>query len=356
MRTTILGFFLAAFPLAQFFGAPIIGEYADRSGRKRALIFSVLFTLVGLVLAAISLMMKNLILLFISRLISGAFSGSLSICLSAVADMNQEEKKRVKYFGHLAIIAGLSFIIGTFLGGIFSDTTISRHFSYDLPFWIASLLTLLNLFFVIFYFYETNEEHKKIPFDFFEGVHNIQKALRTEKIKRIYLLYFLFLFSWNILLQFTPVLVVEEFHLTNAQIGYLAAFMGISWAFGSSGMSRILHTIFSSKKVLELSFIVFMLLSSFLYFPKHLGILLGMLAIIVIFAGVAWPLCTNIISKSAAPSMRGKILGMSQSMQSLAMTLSPLSAVFTHIHESTPFLIAALASFAAAILYFRAKI
>lgn len=356
MRTTILGFFLAAFPLAQFFGAPIIGDYADRKGRKKALIYSVLFSLVGLVLGAISLQIKNLFLLFISRLISGVSSGSLSICLSAVADMNQEEKERVKHFGHLAVIAGLSFIIGTFLGGIFSDSTVNKHFTYDLPFWIASGLTLLNLVFVLFYFYETHVEQKNIPFDFLEGVHNIQKALRTEKIKSIYVLYFLFLFSWNILLQFTPVLVVEEFHFSNATIGYLAAFMGVSWAFGSSGMSRIMHKIFSSKKVLEISFIFFTVLSAFLYFPKHIGLLLVMIALIVIFAGVAWPLCTNIISKTAPSNMRGKILGMSQSMQSLAMTLSPLSAVFTHIHESTPFLVAALASFAAAILYFRAKI
>ncbi|NGX64081.1 MAG: Tetracycline resistance protein, class C, partial [Candidatus Anoxychlamydiales bacterium] len=69
-RTTLLGVFLAAFPLAQFFGAPILGELADRSGRKKALVLSIILTFVGYLISAWSIFAHNLIWLFIARVIT----------------------------------------------------------------------------------------------------------------------------------------------------------------------------------------------------------------------------------------------------------------------------------------------
>src|SRR5579872_5163889 len=56
-RTAVFSLFIMAFSLGQFLGAPILGEYADRHGRKRALGVSVFFTLVGLSISAWSMEM-----------------------------------------------------------------------------------------------------------------------------------------------------------------------------------------------------------------------------------------------------------------------------------------------------------
>ena len=51
--------------------------------------------------------------------------------------------------------------------------------------------------------------------------------------------------------------------------------------------------------------------------------------------------------------MQGKVLGMSQSMQSLAMTLAPIAAGASYqASYSFPFIIGAFASFIASIVYF----
>ncbi len=350
-RTSILGLFLAIFPIGQFFGAPLIGEYADKVGRKKALVLTVGFTFLGLVASAFGIKMGLLWLLFVGRLFSGIFSGNLSICLAAVADLSEEEKTRTKGFGYLAMLAGISFIFGTFLGGKFSDSTLNPYFNESLPFWIAAAFSGFNFLFLLFGFQETYTHHKKQPFHFWESISNIQKALSIEKLKRIYLIFFLFLFSWNILLQFTPVLAVTVFQFTNSEIGDISSFMGVCWAIGAGFLVKRLLSFFSALKILETSFFCITIITfSFMFITKVFFLILS-LGIGVILAGVCWPIFTNKISQKAGSHMQGKVLGMSQSMQSLAMGLSPLVAVTTHIQINLPFLLASLTSLFAAILY-----
>lgn len=355
-RTTILGVFLMAFSLGQFLGAPVLGEYADRHGRKKALLLSVIVTLLGLGLTAWSMQYYLLFVLFIGRFITGVFAGNMSICLAAVTDLSPDEKTKVKYFGYFSVLAGLSFILGAFLGGKLSDPSIHPFFSPDFPLWLAAGLTFFNFLFIWFGFKETAilEVHKK--FSFLESFYNIKCALQIEKIKRVYGIYFLFLFSWTILFQFTPVLVVDKFEFTSSNIGDLALFMGLCWALGSSYLNKLLLRYFTSLKVLESALFVFTLCCCLIAFPNQLFVVLSILGICVLMGGLSWPLCTGMISNMAPRQIQGKILGMSQSVQSLAMTIAPLiGGMASQASISLPFLIGAGSSLLAGCIYFSLK-
>jgi DHA1 family tetracycline resistance protein-like MFS transporter len=356
-RTIILGVFLAAFPLAQFFGAPLLGEFADKSGRKKALVLSIILTLVGYVISAWSIQVRNLTLLFIGRIVTGLFSGNLSVCLATISDLSISEKAKTRNFGFLSVLAGFSFILGAFLGGKFSDSTVFKYFNAALPLWIASFLSLINLFFIIFAFKETIEIKKHVKFDLLEGIHNIQEALKTKNIKIIYVIYFLFVFGWTILFQFSPVLVVKKFHFTNSRIGDLAAFMGICWAIGAGPINKFLSKLFSPFKILDVALLIFTILCGLVGFPRSIVGVILLLGACVTIGGLAWPLCATIISNRAPRRMQGKIMGMSQSMQSLAMAISPIiGGLSDKINVYFTFLIAALASLIAGLIYFRAKL
>jgi DHA1 family tetracycline resistance protein-like MFS transporter len=353
-RTTYLGLFLAAFSLGQFFGAPFLGEYADRHGRKKTFLFSIFCTLLGLALTAWSMQTNHLIFLFIGRLITGFFAGNTTLCLASIAD--QYPDKKTKYFSQLAFLGGIAFLAGAFLGGKLSDKTVYHSFFLSLPLWSSTALTLLNLIFVLFAFEETKTEKTQTKFDFLRACKNIQVALRTKKIKTIYSLYFLFLFGWTMLLQFTPVLMVKQFNFTSSNIGDLSLFMGVCWAFGSGILGRILLHFFSPVRVLEMSFILFTLLSICMIFPRHIYELLAIVAGCIIVAGLAWPLCTALISNSAPAESQGKVLGMSQSVQSFATTVAPvIGGLASHLFLGSWFLLGALASLIASVLYFRLK-
>jgi DHA1 family tetracycline resistance protein-like MFS transporter len=355
-RTTILGFFLMAFSLGQFLGAPILGEYADRHGRKKALLLSVIVTLLGLLLTAWSMKVQLLWVLFIGRLITGIFAGNMSICLACVTDLSPDEKTKVKYFGYFSVLAGLSFILGAFLGGKFSDATISPLFTPDFPLWLAAALTFFNFLFICFGFRETSVIDLSVKFVFLESFRNIKYALKTEKIKRVYAIYFLFLFSWTILFQFTPVLFVDKFGFTSSDIGDLALYMGLCWAFGSGYFNKFLLHYFAPLRVLELALLVFTILCCIIVFPKHLLPVIFILGFCVLMGGLAWPLCTGMISNMAPQQIQGKILGMSQSVQSLAMTLAPLiGGMASQAAVGLPFFIGAGASLLAGTIYFTLK-
>ena len=357
IKTAILGIFLAAFPLAQFFGSPILGDFADRAGRKKALIISISLIGLGYILSAWSILLKNLSLLFISRLITGLFSGNLSVCLATISDLSTSEKSKTRNFSFLSVLAGFSFIIGAFLGGRLSDKNIYDFFNPSFPLWIAALLSLLNLLFIIFAFKEISFEHKQKKYDFLLSIRNITQALKIKSIKTIYLIYFLFVFAWTILFQFSPVLVIKKFQFSNSEIGNLAAFMGICWAIGSGIINKLLSNFFSHLKILEMSLIIFTILCSFVGFQKHLSGVILILGSCVLIGGIAWPLCTTIISNRAPKESQGKIMGFSQSMQSLAMAISPiLGGIADQVYIYFPFLIASLAAFFASLVYLKAKI
>lgn len=355
-KTTILGFFLASFSMGQFIGAPLLGEYGDFRGRRKALCLSVFFTCAGFAVSAWGMQQENLYLLFTGRLITGFFAGNMSICLAAIADLHQEESQKIKYFSHLSAISGGSFVLGAFLGGKLSDRSINPLFTPYFPFWIATCLSIGNFLFILFGFRETHSSIKTTKFQLASYFSNIRAALRVKKIKAVYSIYFLFLFAWTILLQFTPVLVVRDFEFTDSNIGDLALFMGICWMLGSGYLSKILRVYWKPLQILEACLLGFTLLCVGIIFPKQIYGVLAVLGGCVVIGGLAWPICTSLISNISPPEMQGKVLGISQSTQSAAMVLAPSVAGLAYqVFEGFPFLVGAAASLAAGILYFTLK-
>lgn len=351
-RTTILGFFLMAFSLGQFIGAPILGDYADRFGRRRTLLITIPCTCMGLALTAWSMMAFHLVFLFIGRLVTGIFAGNGAICLACVSDLSENKTSKSKNFGYFSVIAGAAFVVGAFLGGKLSDSTVNSSFSPQLPIWIASSICVFNFLFVYLGFKETIRIDPSKKFCFFSSFQNIKTALITKKIHTIYAIYFLFLFSWAILLQFMPVIMVRRYQFTGSDIGDLALFVGICWSIGSSPIKQWLRAHFPTSGILNICFLISFIFIAFVTYPEHMYPMLALLSVCVIAGAIIWPLCTSIISNLAPLEMQGKILSISGSIQALAITFAAVIGGYSFqwsIH--LPFLIAAIATFFAGFLF-----
>jgi len=356
-KTVMLGIFLGIFPFVQFFLAPILGEYADHHGRKRVLLLTTFLMFIGYGLSAWSIHHHSLLWIFISRMIMGAGAGNLSICLSSLSDLSPSSQKKVRYYSYGSAIAGFTFILGPFVGGKLSDPTVNPLFNPSFPMWIGALLGLFNVLFILFGFTETLKKRSKLPFNFVQGIRNIQTALRTPSIKNLYLIYFFYLFSWNIIFLFVPAFVVQEFHLSNSSIGDICAIMGVCWIFGTGIIHRLLYKLFRPKRVLALSLILYACIVLFVPYPYHLRYFIMILGFCTILSGLVWPLCTSAISNAAPAHIQGKVLGLSQSMLSLTMMLSALiGGLFLHAHTLVPFVLSSVSTLIALAILLKTKI
>ncbi|MCB1118249.1 MAG: MFS transporter, partial [Chlamydiia bacterium] len=144
-RFAYLGILIAAFPLMQLFGSPIIGGLSDRLGRKKAFYLTLIGEAIGFAMSALAIKQNSYPFLFFSRLWTGFFAGNLTVCLAVFADMNAALKNRSKGFGYLMTAGGLSFIVAVIVGGVLSNTGITPTFNPATPFWVTSFLTLINL-------------------------------------------------------------------------------------------------------------------------------------------------------------------------------------------------------------------
>jgi len=351
LRTIIYGFLIASYPIMQFFGAPVLGVLADQKGRKKILALSLIGTLVGYVLFAIGILVSNIWLLFISRMIDGFTGGNISIAQSAIADISDETNK-AKNFGIIGMAFGLGFVIGPYVGGKLSDPSIVSWFSFDTPFWFAVVLVSINLILVAYLFPETLKTKKEGKIDLLAGFKNINKARHNESLRTIFLVIFLLTIGFNFFTQFFQVFLIGKFKFDQSHIGNLFAYMGLWIAIAQGAFLRPLSKRFSPEQIMPYSIILLAIVFPVLLIPKEPLWIYVVIPFIAVFQGLTQPNGTAIVSSLSDKTSQGEILGMNQSIVSLAQAIPPIIAGFlTSVSMNLPTMFAAGTTFAAWIVF-----
>ncbi|MBN2793944.1 MAG: MFS transporter [Clostridia bacterium] len=340
-RTIIYGFLIASYPIMQFFGAPILGVLADQKGRKKILLLSLVGTLMGYLLFAIGILNQNIWLLFIGRGLDGFTGGNISIAQSAIADISDASNKS-RNFGMIGMAFGLGFVIGPYIGGKLADPTIMSWFSFDTPFWFASILTFINILLVFKLFPETLKVvgHKKI--DLFAGLKNIRRAFSITEMRTIFIVVFLLTIGFNFFTQFFQVFLIGKFQFNQSQIGDLFAYMGLWIAVAQGAFLRPLSKKYSNATILKSSIILLAVTFPVLLLPDKSIWIYIIIPFISIFQGLTQPNTTAIVSNLSDGDSQGEILGINQSIVSVAQAIPPIVAGFlTSISINLPTLFAA---------------
>lgn len=351
-RTILLGVLSVMYPLAQFFGSPILGAFSDKYGRKPVLLVSLLGTFVGYILFAAGIFFKSIPLLFISRLLDGFTAGNISVANSAIADMS-DPKTRAKNFGLIGMAFGIGFVIGPFLGGVLSDPSILPWFNFSTPFLFAALLSCLNIVFVLRSFAETLKvKNSKLHIHPLTGFVNIKKAFALPHLRILFTVMFFTVFGFSFFTQFFQVFLIERFAYTQSDIGYLFAFMGVCIALVQGGLVRTLVKYFHPPQILRVSLLGLAITLPFLVLQHQSFHIYFIIPFISIFNGLTMPNTSALVSQSADASSQGEIMGISESLRSLAMMLPPLIAGFiVAIHVSIPTLVASVSIFISWVLF-----
>ena len=349
----LLGFLVASYPIATFFAAPVLGAMSDKYGRKPVLLGSIAGTSISYFVFAYAIITKNIPLLFISRIIDGLTGGNISVAQAVIADVTKPQD-RTKVFGAIGAAFGLGFIFGPFLGGMLSSPEVLPFFNASTPFIFSGFLALFNVISIRYFFKESiKEKNLESKIDLWASLKNIANAKKFESVRMLFLVSFLFNAGFAFFTSFFNVYLTNKFNFSPAQIGNFFAYVGI-WII----ITQVLIVRPLSGKFKEIDIL------GPVYFASAIGILLYLvpqvawaLLIIVPLAsipnGIQMANFSSLLTKRTDEKVRGEVLGINTSVNSLGQSLPPLfaGAIAAFTASYVPVLLAAFTVFCAGLVF-----
>lgn len=350
-RSIMYGFLIAAYPIMQFFGAPMLGAWSDRFGRRPMLLISLIGTFIGYLLFATAIIQHNIYLLYFARALPGFTGGNIAVIFSSIADVS-DEKTRTANFGLVGMAFGIGFVIGPALGGFLADNTVVSWFSHATPFWFTAFLSFLNFLFIVFIFRETLQKKRDTPINPFQGIKNIALSFRTPNLRSIFSVILLVSLGFTFFTQFFSVYLYTNFSFTEKSIGLLYGWIGIWLAITQGGIVRYLATRYSSFRLVGFATIGLSAAILLLLFPTEAWWFYLINPLIAVAQGINSPNLINIVSKQASAENQGEIMGINASMNSLGQSIPPIIAgFFNAIWTSLPLIASATLILLAAIAF-----
>lgn len=350
-RNITIGALLGAYPLAQFFAAPILGEISDRLGRKKILLISTCGTIVSFALSATSIHIHSLILLFISRLISGIFAGNLTIAQAAVAGMAGATKK-AQSMALFATVGGIAWTIGPFLGVLLSDSHLISFFGYATPFWFLTICFFINFLLIAFYLKESGTQNKTHSQDPSNIARNLLIVIKPKKVLPLFVCSISILIAWMMYQGFLATYLIEKYAFKMALEGYAYAFSSVFWFLGGLFANTYLLKYYQAKRQIILPiFVCALAILCFLIPFKQFSIwILFALANSsqAIITACFFALFAQIIPKNGL----GKIFGLWNAGLALASACGPfLSSLLVTLNINLPYTLSACITMASGLFY-----
>jgi len=341
-RTILLGYLLASFSIAGFFGGPLLGALSDRYGRKPMLLFSLLLTLSGYLIFALGIQTRSLPMLFLSRIVYGIGGGNIAIIQSAIADVS-DPASRTKNFGLIGVAFGLGFIVGPTLGGELSNPKTVSWFNFSTPFYAAALLAILNIVMVLLAFRETLAAPIRRPITPLTGFRNLAEAFSTRRMRLLFAGVFFYTLGFSFYTQFFSVYLLKRFDFDQVHIGRYFGFVGLCIVIMQGLVVRRLSTIYTPQQILRVSVLGLALALWCFLLPQQSWQVFLIAPLMAFFQGLTSPNATSLVSASAQAGEQGKIMGINQSVLSAAFATPPIIAGYIEtINLSLPLVMAGL--------------
>ena len=330
-----VGLIAAIYPVMNFAFSPFWGTLSDRYGRRPIILGSILITAVAYVVFSQA---GTLLLVFLSRMLSGIGSANISVAQAYIADVTPPAG-RAKSMGMIGAAFGLGFIFGPSAGGYLKS--ISAEGSVDLVGYVTAGLCLLNLVLAYFFLPESLRKKKKeVQFNF-KVVTGIVIELKKPAIRELLLLNFIFTVAFMLMQISSTLMWKMEDGLTEKQIGYVFTFIGIVTAVVQGVLVGALVRKYGEKNLLVYGSILMiggMVMLPFVGINYFVPFELGALALIALANGCITPNISSLLSQYAPESEVGQTLGVNQSFGSLARAVGmALSGLFYSLDFRAPF-------------------
>lgn len=341
-----VGLLVTVYSVAQLFMAPIWGRLSDRFGRRSI----ILLGLVGSGLAYLVFAWStSLAWLFASRILAGVGGSTVPVAEAYIADVTPPED-RAGSMGIIGAAFGLGFIVGPATGGILAAV------SFEAPGYAAAGLCFANALVAAWLLPETlppelRGRDRRPSFRY--TLEGLGRAVRSPALRQVLVLYFLFTVSFAVIQPTLSLFGQAQFGLGDRQVGYLFAFLGLISAIVQGGLVRRLVPLYGEVRLVRFSGIPFVAGLILLGLAPSVPVLLAAIALLAIGYGGALPPILGLVSRVSPRELQGGILGVGQSVGSMARIVGPaLAGLAFDIGPAMPYLmgasVAALATIIAA--------
>jgi len=313
-----VGMIVAVYGLAQFIAGPILGQASDKVGRKKILVISQIGTCLGFIMLALS---HNLILIFLARIIDGLTAGNISVAQAYISDVT-EPKDRTKAFGMLGSAFSLGFIIGPALSGFL--VKYGAHY----PIFLAAALSFVSIIATMTILPNTEIPASSEPRNKF-AAKNIHKYFSVKEVAPLLLQFFAFIFAFSFFMSGFAMFCGEKFfyegkHFGPQQVGWIFTFIGCMSLIVQLGLLKRLSDSLGEKKLVFVGFVAMGLGYFFIGEISTIPFLFAALILNTFGSSVLRPSITSQITKIVPRDQQGAILGVTQSLQSVAQIIAPL--------------------------------
>ncbi len=320
----MVGLLFASYSVMQLIFAPILGRLSDKHGRRPVLFISILGTGLGFLILGFA---NTLWMLFLGRILDGITGGNISTAQAYIADITTKEN-RAKGMGMIGAAFGLGFIFGPAIGGVLS------RWGIHVPFFFAASLCFANALLLYFTLPETvTADHPARNLAAGgRGLSQLVNSLKQPRLAFVLTIYFIFIVAFSIMTTSFSLYTMFRFGYDAQHNGYLFAYVGIIAVIVQGGLIGRLVKRFGEIPLVIVGAFFF---SISLFAVPFVGPAVGGLAALLVGGGVfslgnslATPALNSLASKSVGAAEQGTVLGVTQSVASLARAVGPfLTAV-----------------------------
>jgi DHA1 family tetracycline resistance protein-like MFS transporter len=250
----LYGLAFALFPLAGFFGMPIIGSLSDLYGRKNLIIIGMLGICISDVISCFSIFTHDVYVFLLSRLIMGFCAGAFVVGNAIIADMSSDEKSGMNNFRWPMISSLLGFVLGPLIGS--SAALAEGSLSLMLPFLIALVLGWLNLYMLYKYLPNTLNKKNTESFSIWKIFKSMYSVLNSKLLIVLSISYILFQFCIGLFIQSISLYLAQSFGCNTGSIGLFFTFMCLGVAISSTVIQPVLLKFMEVKSVVSISVLI----------------------------------------------------------------------------------------------------
>jgi MFS transporter, DHA1 family, tetracycline resistance protein len=345
----VYGLMGATYSFFQLLGAPVLGRWSDRYGRRRILLLSVAGTCVSWAIFLVALglpasrlgdidspvlgtfaLTVPLVMLFLSRALAGLTGGDVSIANAYLADIS-DDRSRSENFGKMAVASNLGFVVGPALAGLLGAAGLGDA----LPVVAALVISVFAGLVVAFGLPESapcvldadpervnvrkllGQDQKECFSMHAPQKHSMPEILGLPSMRLVLAVYFLVFLAFNLFYVAFPVYAATGIRWSLGEIGVYFSVMSLMMALIQGPVLRRLSKRWSARTLILVGGLL--LAASFLFFSARSTWLIYVgTALLAVGNGLMWPSLLAMLSAMTERGVQGAVQGIASSTGAVA--------------------------------------